>query len=141
MATKKIKYKSNKPSTDQDISEFKTRLGVVGYRDYHDYQHIKKELDYFNSRRKIDLVVSGGCSGVDSLGERWADENDIPKKILLPDLKHGKRGYAMRDQKIVDSSTHLIAFPSIKGTGTQLTIEMAKKKEGLKLKVVQIDQE
>lgn len=139
MTTKKPRYKSDKPSTDLDLTEFRTRLGVVGYRDYHDYQHIKKELDYFNSRRKIDLIVSGGCSGVDTLGERWADENNVPKKILKPDLSHGKRGYAIRDQLIVDSSTHLIAFPSIKGTGTQLTIEMAKKKEGLKLKVIQVN--
>ena len=124
-------------STYPDES-FRTRMAVVGYRNYNDYDHIKRELDFFNSKRKIDLIVSGGCTGVDTLAERWADENDVPKKILLPIKTLGKRSYALRDQGIVDHSTHMIAFPSNQGKGTQITIEMARKKN-IKLRVVNID--
>jgi hypothetical protein len=122
-------------------NSYRTRLGVIGYRNFNNYERIKKELDYFHSKRKIDLIVSGGCKGVDKLGERWADENGIPKKILYPNKSLGNRGYAIRDQQIVDSSTHLMAFPSKYGTGTQLTLEMAKKKPDLKVKVFWIDED
>ncbi|VBB18739.1 hypothetical protein YASMINEVIRUS_1271 [Yasminevirus sp. GU-2018] len=125
-------------STTEPNESFRTRMAVVGYRNYNDYDHIKRELDFFNSKRKIDLIVSGGCTGVDTLAERWADENNVPKKILLPIKALGKRSYALRDHGIVDHSTHMIAFPSDQGRGTQITIEMAKKKN-IKLRVVNIN--
>src|SRR5579872_648734 len=70
-------YTLKEGSIDNDPSEFKVRMGVVGYRNYNNYEHIKKELDDFQSKskNKIDLIVSGGCTGVDTLAERWADED------------------------------------------------------------------
>lgn len=126
-------------SNNNSYENSRTRMGVVGYRDCTDYELIKKELDYFNSRRKIDLIVSGGARGVDKLGERWADESGVPKLIFYPDFRMGKRGYAVRNQQIVDHSTHILAFPSNKGKGTQMTIGMARKKTNLKLKIVDLD--
>jgi len=134
------KYILKPGSTNQDLSDFKVRMGVVGYRGYYDYDHIKRELDTFQIKAdsKIDLIVSGGCTGVDTLGERWADENNIPKLILLPIKSLGKRSYAIRDQEIVNCSTHMMAFPSDLGKGTQITIEMARKNPSIKLRVIKI---
>jgi hypothetical protein len=135
------KYILKDGSTEQELSDFKVRMGVVGYRNYNDYDHIKRELDTFQTKAdsKIDLIVSGGCTGVDTLAERWADENNIPKLILLPIKKLGKRSFAIRDQEIVNSSTHMMAFPSTRGKGTQITIGMAKKQPKIKLRVFDID--
>jgi len=134
-------YTLKEGSIDNDPSEFKVRMGVVGYRNYNNYEHIKKELDDFQSKskNKIDLIVSGGCTGVDTLAERWADENNIPKLILLPIKTLGKKSFILRDQEIVNFSTHMIAFPSILGKGTQNTITMAKKRSDLKLNLKVID--
>lgn len=142
----KTKSRVKNTDTDSDLDQIqekikgsRIRLGVVGSRDCTDYQLIKKEIDYFNSRLPIDLIVSGGARGVDSLAERWADENNVKKLIFYPDLSKGKRGYAIRNQQIVDSSSHIIAFPSKKGKGTQITIGMARRKENVKLKVIDLD--
>lgn len=132
-------YVLKKGSISDDFTNYKRRMAVVGYRNYHDYEHIKKELDYFQSKVKINLIVSGGCTGVDTLAERWADENNVPKLILLPNKSLGKKSYVLRDQEIVNHCTHMIAFPSTNGKGTQITISMAKKKPEIKLRVIEID--
>lgn len=106
----------------------KTRVGVVGYRYYNNYEIVKNVLDQFNSNKPIDLIISGGCVGVDTLAERYAKEHNIPIKIFLPNLNYGIKGFAIRDQQIVNLATDIIAFPSHKGKGTQITINMAQKK-------------
>lgn len=132
-------YIMKEGSIKDDFINYKTRLAVVGYRDYHDYDHIKKELDHFQSKRNIDLIVSGGCTGVDTLAERWAAENNIPKLIFRPNKLLGKKSHIIRDQEIVNHCTHMIAFPSSKGKGTQITIKMAKKKPEIKLRVIKTE--
>jgi len=133
------KYILKNGSTTEDLSNFEIRLGVVGYRNYHNYDHIKRELDEFRLTQNIDLIVSGGCTGVDILAERYADSNNIPKLILLPVRSLGNKSFAIRDQEIVNCSTHMLAFPSKKGNGTQLTIGMAHRRSDIILKVIEID--
>lgn len=137
----KPNYYKKEGSIKDSYENYKTRMAVIGYRYYNNYEHIKKELDDFveKSGKPIDLIVSGGCVGVDLLAERYAKENNIPVLIFLPNLSFGKRGYAIRDQEIVNHSTHMIAFPSKQGKGTQITIQMAQKKEGYKSRVIYID--
>lgn len=137
----KPNYYIKEGSISDDYKNYKTRMAVIGYRYYNNYEHIKKELDDFvkKSGKPIDLIVSGGCIGVDLLGERYAKENNIPILIFSPNLSFGKKGYALRDQEIVNHSTHMIAFPSRQGKGTQITIQMAKQKIGYKSRVIFID--
>lgn len=127
-------------SIADDISNYEIRMAVVGYRGYMDYAHIKRELDEFqqNNNCKINLIVSGGCKGVDMLGEKWADENNVPKLILMPTKGYGNRRFALRDQEIVNACTHMLAFPSNQGKGTQLTIGMARKKKNVQINVIDI---
>jgi len=117
--------------------EYPVRVGVVGCRYCNDYAIIKKELDALHSKTRIDLIVSGGAKGVDTLAEKWARENNIPCKVYLPNLAWGKKGYAMRNQQIVDLATHLLAFPSEQSKGTLITINMAKK-SGIPVNVIKI---
>ncbi len=35
----------------------------------------------------VDIIISGGASGVDTIAERYSDKNNISKLILRPDYK------------------------------------------------------
>ena len=76
------------------------------------------------------------------MAEQFADEFGI-KKYIFPVTKesyklYGKAAPLKRNEDIVNLSTHLIAFPSKSGSGTQNSISLAKKK-GILMKVLFID--
>lgn len=76
---------------------------------------------------KPDLVVSGGARGADTMGERWAREHKIPVTIFKPDWKlHGKKAGILRNADIIKEATHVLAFPSKSGRGTQNSIKRAR---------------
>src|SRR4051812_17100150 len=60
-------------------------LGVVGYRNYTDYQNIKKQIDIYKFNYNIMSIVSGGCRGVDVLAIKWARANNVQYKEFKPD--------------------------------------------------------
>ncbi len=71
-------------------------------------------------------VVSGGAAGADSLAKRWATEHSLPCRELLPEWsRYGKAAGPMRNTQIIDYATHVIAFPSHGGRGTQDSIRKA----------------
>ena len=71
--------------------------------------------------------MSGGAKGADTLAENWAEEYGIPITIFRPDWKaYGKAAGPIRNTDIVNECTHMIAFPSVKGKGTQDSIKKAK---------------
>ena len=65
---------------------------------------------------KIGILIqkSRHVKGADLLGENLAKENNIPI------LAFGKKG---RYDDIITASSHVIAFPSIFGSGTQHSIK------------------
>lgn len=80
-----------------------------------------------------DIVVSGGCRGVD----RWAVEEargrGLATEELRPDLSGARcrgevaRRYHERNQAVVDAADRVIAFPSADRTGgTEDTIRRAE---------------
>lgn len=109
------------------------KLGIVGSRDFVDYQLFCKAIDQFLTEWNIDhndieFIISGGALGADTLAQQWATDNNHQMKIFYPDWKsHGRAAGPMRNQLIIDNSTHIIAFPSVSGKGTQDSIKKAKK--------------
>lgn len=104
------------------------KLGVVGGRNFRDYVLLKRVLDRLKNRTNISTIVSGGAKGADSLGKRWAQENQVELIEFLPDWKtHGKKAGFIRNREIVESSTAIVAFWDGKSKGTQNTIQTAKK--------------
>lgn len=100
------------------------KVGVIGSRGFTDYELVKKTL----SKMNITLLVSGGAKGADKLGEQYADENNIEKKIFLPDWeKHGKGAGMIRNTDIVDESEVIVAFWDGSSKGTLDSINKAKK--------------
>lgn len=115
-------------------------LAIIGSREMNDEELFKKGL-----AQAIELwgtpqeVVSGGARGADTLGERWARKHGIPVRVFKPDwLRHGKAAGPIRNRDIITHATHVVAFPSRKGKGTQHAMKLAEK-EDKKLLVYWID--
>lgn len=113
-------------------------IGVVGGRDFSNYDKLCKILDQFV--KKPDeyelevIIVSGGAEGADSLAERYAEEHNLKTVIFEADWSLGKKAGPLRNKKIVEQSEEIIAFWDGKSKGTKSTIELAKKiKKPLKI--------
>ena len=76
----------------------------------------------------INVLVTGGATGIDQLAEKYADENDIPKLILKPTYdKYGKAAPLERNKAIVEICDAVVAIWDGKSKGTKFTIDYAKK--------------
>lgn len=102
------------------------KLAVIGGRDFVDYDHLKRVMQKI--RTPIDLIVSGGAKGADSLAERYAQEFGIETKIFPADWDtYGKRAGFMRNQDIVNTADSILAFWDGQSKGTRSSIELAEK--------------
>lgn len=109
------------------------KVAVIGSRSFNDYEKVKHTLSKIN----ITLLVSGGAAGADKLGEKYADENNIAKKIFYPDWKaHGKAAGFLRNTDIINEAELIVAFWDGISKGTKDSINKAEK-QGKKIIIVQ----
>jgi predicted Rossmann fold nucleotide-binding protein DprA/Smf involved in DNA uptake len=102
------------------------KIGIVGGRNFTDYQKLKKHLD--SIKDQITEIISGGAKGADSLAERYAIENNIPLTKYLPEWnKFGKRAGIIRNEYIVKDSDQIIAVWDGVSKGTKNTIQTTAK--------------
>jgi len=102
------------------------KLAIIGSRGFSDYQLLESTLEQYKD--KITEVVSGGAKGADSLGERWANNNNIPTIIFKPDWdKYGKKAGYLRNVDIVKNSDGVIAFWDGESRGTQHSFTLCTK--------------
>lgn len=99
------------------------KIAVIGSRTFDD----KKLLDVILSGYEIDLIISGGARGADSLAQEYAKERNIPAKIFLPDWSIGRHAGFLRNTQIVEAADCVIAFWDGKSKGTLDSINKAKK--------------
>lgn len=84
----------------------------------------------------VDLIITGGASGIDNLAEKYADKHKISKLIILPDYKrYGRAAPLRRNEIMVDLSDLVIVVWDGVSRGTKYTIDYATKK-GKNLKIV-----
>ncbi len=104
------------------------KLAIVGSRTFTNKNLFNQKINEFILKYNTpDIIISGGAKGADTLGENYAIDNNIPLKIFYPDWsKHGKIAGIIRNTNIVNDCTHILAFPSKNGTGTQDTIRKGK---------------
>lgn len=103
-------------------------LGVVGSRNFSDYELLEQKLQECNQLSPIKLIVSGGAKGADQLSERFAKENNIETLIFYPDWdKHGKRAGPIRNKQIIQHSDKIVAFWDGYSRGTKSSIDLAEK--------------
>jgi len=103
------------------------KIAIVGSRTFYDQpllrESVSKELDI----SEIDLIVSGGAKGADSLAEKFADENNISKQIFYPEWsKYGKGAGYIRNKLIIENVDIVFAFWDGKSKGTKHSINLAK---------------
>jgi hypothetical protein len=102
------------------------RIGIIGSRGFNNYTLVKDVMsEYINN---VDVIVSGGAKGADTLGEIWAKEFNKETLIFLPDWnKYGKRAGFIRNQDIVKNSDLIIAFWDGHSKGTKSSIDLCSK--------------
>jgi len=113
---------------------------IAGTRSIEDIQLIYNAIE--DSGFEISEVVSGCARGVDSLGEQWAEENNISikkfpadwKDLETPPVRIKTNGYGqynalagfVRNQKMANYANALIAITT-GSPGTKDMIDRAKK--------------
>lgn len=109
---------------------------IAGSRDIH--SHIAVYDAIIASGFEITEVVSGGCLGVDSIGERWAKNNSIPIVRFPANWNlHGRAAGPKRNSEMAMYADALIAIHHNGSRGTANMI-MKAKSNGLKVFVVDL---
>lgn len=109
------------------------RVIIAGTRDFKDYELLKSYCDYMLSKKVESgeeiVVLSGGASGADALGEQYAKERGY-NILHYPAQwdKYGRRAGPMRNRQMADNADALIAYWDGESRGTKNMIEEAKKR-------------
>ena len=75
----------------------------------------------------VNLIISGGAVGVDTLAEKYADDNNISKLILRPDYKkYGKYAPIIRNKMMVDIADEILIIWDGKSSGIKATLDYAR---------------
>lgn len=112
------------------------RLAVVGWRGYKDYAEFVLVVETWMKRHHTpDIIITGDePNGTDAMAVRYATEKGYKLVVHRADWK----GFAAsgrnrlwagpaRNTIIARDCTHLLAFPSLRGSGTQDTVKKAKR--------------
>ena len=104
------------------------KVAIVGSRDYDNYFEFKTYIDEFRKHIQIDMIISGGAIGVDSMAYQYAVENGITFVCHPPKPEDGYPAkFFRRNLRIVEQAECIIAFPRGKSTGTRHSIKLAEK--------------
>ena len=97
---------------------------IAGSRSITDYNLVVESVK--ESGFNIEEIVSGGARGVDTLGERYARENNRPLKIFPANWdKCGKSAGYLRNIEMAVYADALIAIWDGESKGTQHMINIA----------------
>lgn len=116
---------------------------IAGSRDFNDYELLRGYCEHITSKLQADPdidieIVSGGATGADSLGERWAQEKgfhfDVCPALWRPNGIYDKSAGYKRNLFMASQALALIAFWDGVSDGTRHMINIAREK-GLKVAV------
>lgn len=108
------------------------KIAVVGSRSFDDFDR----MNFILNRYKIDVIISGGAIGADSLARKYALDHKISIAEFLPEWKRfGKQAGFIRNKLIVNACEGLIAFWDDESRGTKHSIDLARSQNKL-LKIV-----
>ena len=101
-------------------------LGIVGSRSYNDWEFFWQVVNEWTMENgHPDKIISGGANGVDNMAKRYAHEKAIAFDEINVIWSHGRNAGPVRNTTLVSNITHLLAFPSVLGRGTQDVIQKA----------------
>lgn len=109
---------------------------VAGGRDFNDYDKLEDclnevllkydEFDEMFIFKENYIIVSGKATGADTLGEKYAKENNLPIREFAADWKtHGKAAGPMRNKQMAEYADICICFWDGKSKGTKNMIDEA----------------
>lgn len=104
------------------------KVGVVGSRGITLYEALETTLNGAPAHWMDDPhLVSGGADGVDTLAERYAEENGLPMTVIEPDYSDWSRGHPakVRNTRIVEESDVVVALWDGQSNGTRDTMDKA----------------
>ena len=77
----------------------------------------------------VDIIISGGADGVDTLAENYADKNKISKLILRPRYNlYRRRAPIKRNEEMVDAADEVLVIWDGVSKGSNYTAKYAKNK-------------
>tara|TARA_R110000868_G_C10972546_1_gene770373 strand:- start:23237 stop:23575 length:339 start_codon:yes stop_codon:yes gene_type:complete len=102
------------------------KIIVCGGRDFDDHEHLIAVLDKVHAKKKITMIIEGGCKGADSHAAVWAESNKIGRVTCFPNWGNlGNSAGPARNKLMLDLGVDgVIAFDG--GKGTQNMISQAK---------------
>ncbi len=109
------------------------KVAVIGSRSFQNRKLLEETLDKIEG---IELIVSGGAIGADTMAEAYAKARGIKTLIFRPEYdKYGRTAPLIRNKVIINNADMVIAFWDGKSRGTKFTVDYAK---SLQLQVNQI---
>ena len=109
---------------------------IAGSRGITNYYILIKA--YMQCPFDITSVVSGCARGVDTLGEKFANDNSLPLEKYPADWDtYGKRAGYIRNTEMADNAEALLAIWDGESRGTKHMIDIAREK-GLKVFVYMV---
>lgn len=104
------------------------KLAIVGSRSINNDELV---IDFINecypNLSGINLVISGGASGVDTIAEKYAKENKIKTKIFKPDWeKYGEQAHSIRNSNIISACKECIIIWDGYSECTKQDIDLCK---------------
>lgn len=77
----------------------------------------------------VELIISGGAGGMDTVAEEYADKHRISKLIVRPQYeRYGKGAPLKRNEKMVDMADAVLVVWDGASRGARYTAEYAKRK-------------
>lgn len=107
------------------------RIVVAGCRDYNDYKQAEEYIDLLIEDIKKEhalIFVSGGCSGADMIGERYAAEHGYKIERYPAEWeKYGRFAGPKRNEDMAKVADYVICFWDGESRGTRSMINLAKR--------------
>lgn len=124
------------------------RVIIAGSREWTDYELLKKKCSFFLQNKLADpgvqvVILSGHAKGADLLGEKFAQENNLPVELYPAQWdKYGKRAGYLRNKDMADKGNAAIIFlsRSAQNKGSLMMASLARK-QNLLLRTVWSDEE
>ena len=111
------------------------KLAVIGTKKFTDFNFISSTLKKIAN---IELIISGGAPGTDTLARQYAIQNKIKFLEFPPEYKKfGDKAKHIRDKLIAEECDELIAFWDGECEGTKYTMDYVKQL-GKFVKIIQV---
>ena len=106
------------------------RIVIGGCRDFEDYSvfepFVDKCLERLSKEGKV-IILSGHCSGVDTMAEHCAKKKNYKLEIYPAEWdRYGRAAGPIRNEVMVKKSDFVIAFWDKKSRGTKSLIKLAE---------------